>query len=106
MLVAGIRMKGKYSECGAGFSTTWQKRLGATLRESPCACTYDGEYREEDANFEPCFPISKRIEIEGISIRELPGAMWLVTRASGALRSIRPQLRKAFETGEMNKKSE
>jgi effector-binding domain-containing protein len=35
---------------------------------------YDGEYREEDANFEPCVPMRKSVEADGISVRELPAA--------------------------------
>src|ERR1051326_8438597 len=71
-LIAGIRMKGRYSECAAGFS-----RLGKEIGRSICGkalCLYyDGEYREEDADFEPCFPIRKHVEAEGIFVRELPG---------------------------------
>jgi DNA-binding transcriptional MerR regulator/effector-binding domain-containing protein len=76
MLVAGIRMKGRYSECGVGFS-----RLGRSLGRHICGkglCLYyDGEYREEDANFEPCFPIRKPVQGSEFSIRELPGARCL-----------------------------
>lgn len=73
VLIAGIRMKGKYNECGAGFA-----RLGKAVGRhiaGPAMCLYyDGEYREEEADFEPCFPVRKQIEAEGISVRELPGA--------------------------------
>jgi DNA-binding transcriptional MerR regulator/effector-binding domain-containing protein len=76
MLIAGIRMKGKYVECGTGFA-----RLGKAIGRhicGPALCLYfDGEYREEEANFEPSFPIRKRVEAEGISVRELPGARCL-----------------------------
>lgn len=76
MLVAGVRMQGKYTDCGAGFS-----RLGKTIGRYICGKSlclyYDCEYREDDANFEPCFPIRKRIEAEGISVHELPGARCL-----------------------------
>jgi effector-binding domain-containing protein len=34
---------------------------------------YDGEYREDDADLEACIPLRKRVEAEGISVRELPG---------------------------------
>jgi len=72
VLVAGIRMKGKYSDCGAGFT-----RLGRIVGRHICGkalCLYyDGEYCEEDADFEPCVPIRKPITVEGVSIRELPG---------------------------------
>ncbi len=36
-------------------------------------CLYfDGESKEEDADFEPCFPISKVIEVDRISLHEVP----------------------------------
>ena len=76
MLVAGIRMKGKYSDCGDGFSRL-AKGVGRYISGKALCLYYDGEYREEDANFEPCFPVRKRVELEGISIRELPGARCL-----------------------------
>ncbi len=76
MLVAGYRMKGKYNESGAGFG-----RLGKAVGRyicGPALCLYyDGEYREEDANFEPCFPVRKAVEAEGVSVRELPGGRCL-----------------------------
>jgi effector-binding domain-containing protein len=76
ILVGGIRMKGKYSECGAVFSRLG-KAMGRYISGKPLCLYYDGEYREDDANFEPCFPISKRVEAEGISVHELPEARCL-----------------------------
>ncbi|HMJ66668.1 MAG TPA: MerR family transcriptional regulator [Candidatus Binatia bacterium] len=71
MLVAGIRIKGKYSDCDKGF-----ERLGRTVRgyiKGRKLCLYyDGEYREEDAEFEPCFPVRKQLEVDGVSVRQLP----------------------------------
>ena len=72
MLVAGIRMKGKYSDCGAGFSRLG-KAVGRHICGKACCLYYDGEYRDGDADFEPCFPIRKEIAADGISIRTLPG---------------------------------
>jgi DNA-binding transcriptional MerR regulator len=73
--IAGVRMKGKYSDCGAGFSTIG-RRLGRYLG-GPCFLLhYDEEYKEDDADFEACFPLrggSIDKQAEGISIRELPG---------------------------------
>jgi len=73
MLVAGIRMKGKYSECDEGFA-----RVGRTVRgyiKGRKLCLYyDCEYREDDAEFEPCFPVRKQVEIDGVSVRQLPEA--------------------------------
>jgi len=82
-LIAGIRMKGKYSECGAGFARLG-KAVGRYICGKALCLYYDGEYREEEANFEPCFPIRKRIEADGISVRELPGARCLSLLHRGA----------------------
>lgn len=76
MLIAGIRMKGKYSDCGMGFSRLG-KAVGRYICGKPLNLYYDCEYRDEDADFEPCFPIRKRIEAPGISVRELPGVRGL-----------------------------
>ena len=40
-------------------------------------CLYDGEYREDDADFEPCFPIRKEIAADGVHVRQLPGGRCL-----------------------------
>jgi len=72
MLIAGVRMKGKYCECSNGFALLG-KKLGRHLSGKPLNLYYDGEYREDDADMEPCFPIRKAVEVEGVSVRELPG---------------------------------
>jgi DNA-binding transcriptional MerR regulator/effector-binding domain-containing protein len=71
MLIAGIRMKGKYCDCSAGFSRLG-KAIGRYICGKALCLYYDGEYREDDANFEPCFPIRKEVAADGISIRQLP----------------------------------
>ena len=76
MLIAGIRMKGKYNECGAGFGRLG-KAVGRHIAGAALCLYYDGEYREEGADFEPCFPVRKQIEAEGVSVRELPGGRCL-----------------------------
>ncbi len=72
MLVAGVRMRGKYSDCGKGFAKIG-RAFGRQICGPPLNLYYDGEYREEDADLEACMPIRKRKEVEGISVRELPG---------------------------------
>jgi len=72
MLIAGVRMKGRYCDCGKGFALLG-KKLGRHLDGKPLNLYYDGEYREDDADMEPCFPIRKAVEVEGVSVRELPG---------------------------------
>ncbi len=72
LLIAGIRMKGKYSDCGKGFSTLG-KHFGRFINGKPFCLYYDEEYRADDADFEACFPIRQGQEVEGISVRELAG---------------------------------
>ncbi len=72
VLIAGVRMKGKYSDCGKGFAKIG-KKLGRYINGKAMNLYYDGEYRENDADFEACMPVKKKVEAEGISIREIPG---------------------------------
>ncbi len=74
MLVAGVRMQGKYSDCGQGFSQIG-KAFGFRICGKPMMLCYDSEYRETDANFEPCMPIRKGESVGGINVRELPGGL-------------------------------
>lgn len=72
-LVAGIRMKGKYSDCGKGFGQLG-RRMGRYICGKPFCLYYDGEFREDDADFEACLPVRDGAKAaEGISVRELPG---------------------------------
>jgi DNA-binding transcriptional MerR regulator/effector-binding domain-containing protein len=72
VLVAGVRMKGRYSDCGQGFALLG-KRLGRQIAGKPLCLYYDGEYREEDADFEPCMPVRREVQVDGVSVRRLPG---------------------------------
>jgi len=72
LLIAGVRLKGHYSDSGKGFARIG-KALGRYISGKCFLLHYDTEYREEDADFEACMPIRTRKEIDGISVRELPG---------------------------------
>ena len=87
VLIAGIRMKGKYCDCGAGFSRLG-KTVGRYICGKPLCLYYDGEYRDGDADFEPCFPIRKEIKVDGISIRTLPGGRCLTVMHRGAYNQL------------------
>jgi len=73
MLVAGIRYKGRYRDCGSRFATLG-KTVGRYMTGKPLCLYYDGEYRDDDADIEPCFPIKKAVRVDGVSVRELPRA--------------------------------
>jgi len=58
MLIAGIRMKGKYNECGPAFSRLG-KTIGRYISGKALCLYYDGEYREEDAKLRALFSNSE-----------------------------------------------
>jgi DNA-binding transcriptional MerR regulator/effector-binding domain-containing protein len=72
IVVAGIRMKGRYADCGPVFARIG-KSLGRYIRGKPMLLHYDTEYKENDAEFEPCMPVKNGKSVDGISIRQLPG---------------------------------
>ena len=72
MLIAGVRMQGKYSDCGKGFAKIG-RQFGRQICGKPLLLYYDTEYKEDDAQFEACMPIRKGTAKGGISVRELPG---------------------------------
>jgi DNA-binding transcriptional MerR regulator/effector-binding domain-containing protein len=76
LLVAGIRMTGRYSDCGKGFARLC-RALGRHLSGQPLCLYHDGEYREDDANFEPCVPLRKEVTADGLVPRTLPGGRFL-----------------------------
>lgn len=65
---------------GFGFEAGW---LGRYICSKPLCLYYDGEYREDDANFEPCFPIRKEVAVDGASVRTLPGGRGLTLMHRG-----------------------
>lgn len=72
LLVAGIRMKGRYSDCGTAFGRIGRS-FGRYLCGKPLMLHYDTEYHETDADFEACMPIRQKKEVDGVSVYELPG---------------------------------
>jgi DNA-binding transcriptional MerR regulator len=87
-IVAGLRMKGRYEECGRGFSKIG-RALGRHLGGKPLCLYYDGEYREEDADFEPCFPLRREAPApEGIHVRTLAGGRCLALVHQGPYRQL------------------
>ena len=87
MLVAGIRIKGKYSDCGEIFGRLG-KHVGRFISGKALCLYYDGEYRDGDADFEPCFPIRREISADGVSVHTLPGGRCLALVHRGAYEQL------------------
>ena len=92
LLVAGLRMTGRYDECGRGFGTL-ARAVGRHIAGKPLCLYYDGEFREDDANFEPCFPLRREVPSTGeISVKTLPASRCLTLIHQGPY----PQLGRSY----------
>ncbi len=96
MLIGGIRMTGQYSDMGNGFS-----RLGRSLGRhiaGPGMCLYfDEDARDDDANFEPFFPLRRSVKVEGISVRELEGGTAICIKHRGPYQGLGRSYARIFE---------
>jgi len=72
ILIAGIRFKGKYDDVGGRFGEI-AKHMGRNIAGKAFDLYYDTEFKEDDADIEACFPVRKGKNVDGISVRELPG---------------------------------
>lgn len=97
LLIAGFPMKGKYSDCGQGFKHLG-RAVGRYITGKPFCLYYDEEYRENDANFETCFPVRKEIAADGLSIRTLPGGRCLSLLHKGPYGQLGRSYEKIFRS--------
>ena len=88
VVIAGLRMKGRYEDCGRGFSTV-ARTMGRHLSGRPLCLYYDGEYREEDANYETCFPLRREVPSrDDVSVRVLPAQRCLSLVHQGSYQQL------------------
>ena len=95
MLIAGYRMRGKYNEVGEGFKMLG-KAMGRHINGKAMNLYYDGEYKEEDADFEPCFPVRKGSCTDKISVRELPGGKCVSLIHKGPYETLTESYKKMY----------
>ncbi|WP_419189557.1 MerR family transcriptional regulator [Stieleria marina] len=88
MLVASIRMKGKYSDCGSGFGKIGRK-FGRHICGKAMMLHHDGEYKADDADFEAAMPIKKGTSTDEISVHQLPGGRCLSLMHLGPYEELR-----------------
>ncbi len=95
ILIAGYRMKGKYKDVAEGFKLLG-KVFGRYINGKAMCLYYDSEYKENDADFEPCFPIRKGTNSEGISVRELKGEKCVSLIHKGPYENLSESYKKIF----------
>lgn len=71
-LLFGLRHQGRYQEIGRLITQVYRK-VGRHAAGGPFCLYYDGEYKEEGADFEVCVPARSRAGMEGLDCRMLPG---------------------------------
>jgi DNA-binding transcriptional MerR regulator/effector-binding domain-containing protein len=95
LLIAGHRMTGRYDEVGKGFGLLY-KKLGRHTNGKPLTLYYDGEYKENQADFEPCVPIRQGTDTEGISVRELKGGKAVTLMHKGSYDTLGESYKKVI----------
>jgi DNA-binding transcriptional MerR regulator len=96
LLVGGIRTKGRYSDCGQLFGRLGRS-LGRYIGGKPMLLHFDSEYREDDADFEACMPLRQKKQVDGISVRELPGGRCVSLVHRGAYDTLGRSYVRIFE---------
>jgi len=96
MLVAALRMSGRYSDAGKGFSLLG-KKFGRHICGKAFMLHHDSEYKENDANFEVCMPIRKGESTGNIEVRELAGGPCISLIHTGPYDQIGPAYNKIIE---------
>lgn len=95
VLVAAKRMQGKYSDCGEGFQAIG-KRLGFKINGKPLLLCHDTEYKEEDADFSACMPVSGGKSRDGIEVFELPAGKAITLVHKGPYDRLRVSYEQVF----------
>jgi DNA-binding transcriptional MerR regulator len=95
-LVAGMRVRGKYQDVGRFFGIL-AKKMGPNISGKAMTLYYDAEYKEDDADFEPCFPVRKEKDVEGVSVRELKGGKAVSLIHKGPYETLGESYKKLFD---------
>ena len=96
MLIAGVRMRGKYSDCSGGFAQIG-RTYGRHICGSPFLLHYEIGYRENDADFEACMPVRDGMSRDGIEVRELSGGRCVSLVHQGPYEDLKSVYPKVFE---------
>ena len=101
VLVAGLRMRGKYSDCGSGFGRLG-RRFGRHINGKAMMLCYDQEFRADEADFEVCMPIRKGESDDDFEVRELAGGQCITLMHKGPYDEISRSYAQIFEYAKKN----
>jgi len=96
ILIAGHRMRGKYEDVGKGLGLLF-KKMGRHVNGKPIALYFDGEYKEDDADFEACVPVRKGQSEGEISVRELTGGRCVTLIHKGPYETLHQSYKKIYD---------
>jgi effector-binding domain-containing protein len=71
MLIASIRYRGKYEDCGPYFEKLFSQVV--PHEAGPALCLYHDHGNAEGVDIECCVPVKQPVTAEGITCRTLPG---------------------------------
>jgi DNA-binding transcriptional MerR regulator/effector-binding domain-containing protein len=95
-LVFGLRHRGRSDEIGRLIGQLFRK-AGRYTVGGPFCLYYDGDYKEDDADFEVCAPAKRRMGIEGIDCRMLTGGRAATLVHCGPYRSLGVSYERLFD---------
>ena len=95
MIIAGIRFKGRYDEVGKRYALIF-RAAGRSAAGNALTLYYDGEYREDGADIEPCVPLSKSVRADGVDCRVLRGGRAVTLVHKGPYETLGMSYEKLF----------
>jgi effector-binding domain-containing protein/DNA-binding transcriptional MerR regulator len=103
IIFAGFRFKGKYDEVGSAFKKVGRK-AGRFISGNALTLYYDCEYKENDADIEAGFPVSKSLKANsGIDCKILKGGKSVTIVHKGPYESLNKSYEKLFTFIEQKK---
>ena len=96
ILVAAIRMTGKYSDAGKGFSELG-KKFGRHICGKALMLHHDSEHLDNDADYEVCMPVRQGESTGKIQVRELKGGPCISLIHTGTYDQIGPAYEKIIQ---------
>ena len=102
MIFAGLRFRGKYAEVGRVFRSA-ARSAGRKIAGPAMSLYFECEYKEDNADIEAGFPVSKSMEGKEVSSRIVKGGIAVTIRHEGSYETIGRSYEKLFNYIETKK---